>query len=282
MHFATLALRGGVWRQASDTANPTADALHQTAAFSGFAAYVLMVGTIVWGVAAARGFVSRNIARDTVFHTHTALAVGALAFITTHVVANVAAPAAGLSIWAAIIPYAGTGTAISLGVIGLELTLVAAASSWFRRLLSYRAWHRVHLLAYPAYGLSILHVVVAGSDVREPLLAALLAVTFVLVALVVMARVGPSLAVAVRSAGTKGRRKGAGSRASDALTIRVDVDHSHCGRYAMCEQEAPEVFQMSAGGRLRFQHSPDVRHRDAVRQAARVCPMQAISVDERE
>ena len=281
MHFTTLALGRGVWRQASPVAaDPAADALHQTAAFSGFAAYVLMVGTIVWGVATATGFARRNIARDTVFHTHTALAVGALAFIATHVVANVVAPAAGLSIWAAIVPYAGTSTAISLGVIGLELTVVAAASNWFRRLLSYRAWHRVHLLAYPAYGLSILHVVVAGSDVREPLLAALLAVTFVVVALVVVARIGPSLAVAVRPAGVKGHPEAAGSRTTDALTIRVDVDHLHCGRFAMCQQEAPEVFQVSSG-RLRFQHSPDPRHLDAVRQAARVCPMQAISVEER-
>jgi ferredoxin len=65
------------------------------------------------------------------------------------------------------------------------------------------------------------------------------------------------------------------------LRIRVDVDRNHCHRYAICEQEAPDVFHMRADGRLEYKSSPDPQQRDAVRQAARVCPMQAISVDER-
>ncbi|MEO8692419.1 MAG: ferredoxin [Acidimicrobiales bacterium] len=65
------------------------------------------------------------------------------------------------------------------------------------------------------------------------------------------------------------------------LRIRIDVDRNHCHRYAICEQEAPDVFQMRADGRLEYRSSPDPQQRDAVRQAARVCPMQAISVEER-
>ena len=65
------------------------------------------------------------------------------------------------------------------------------------------------------------------------------------------------------------------------LRIRVDVNRNHCHRYAICEQEAPEVFRMRPDGRLEYLGSPNSEHRDAVRQAARVCPMQAISIEER-
>jgi ferredoxin/DMSO/TMAO reductase YedYZ heme-binding membrane subunit len=262
--------------------------LHQLAAFAGFASYVLMVGTIVWGIATAMGVTRRNIARETVVRTHISLGVGALAFLATHIVANVVAPAGGLSWWSATVPYAGTGTAISLGVLGTELDLVVAASTWFRRRFSHHAWHRVHLLAYPAYGLSITHVVVAGSDVRQPVLAALLAVTAVVVVLASLVRGAPALSAPARSAPARsarahhpGRARSAAASTPGTLTIRVDVDHAHCGRFAVCQQEAPEVFQLSRDGRLRFERRPEARHRDAVRQAARMCPMQAISIDER-
>jgi ferredoxin/DMSO/TMAO reductase YedYZ heme-binding membrane subunit len=254
-------------------------ALHQVAAFAGFAAYVMMVATIAWGTATALGVARRHVARETVVRTHIALSIGALAFLSTHITANVVAPSAGLSVLDAVVPYAGTGTALSLGVLGTELTVVVAASTWFRRRVSPRAWHRVHLLAHPAYVLSIAHVLMAGSDVGHPLLAALLVVTVVVLAVVWLVRVGSWLGAARRVAAVH-RREATVRPGAGAPTLRVDVDHTHCGRYAFCQQAAPEVFQLSSAGRLHVQHAPDARHRDAVHEAARLCPMQAISVHE--
>jgi ferredoxin len=65
------------------------------------------------------------------------------------------------------------------------------------------------------------------------------------------------------------------------LRIRIDVNRNHCHRYAICEQEAPDVFRMRTDGRLEYQASPEPGQRDAVRQAARLCPMQAITIEER-
>lgn len=67
-------------------------------------------------------------------------------------------------------------------------------------------------------------------------------------------------------------------RSPASLRITVSVDHNHCHRYAICEQEAPEVFRLTGDGRLSYDPSPDAMHVQAVRQAARVCPMQAIKV----
>ena len=69
---------------------------------------------------------------------------------------------------------------------------------------------------------------------------------------------------------------------SDDLRIRIHIDRNHCHRYAICEQEAPEVFRLRVDGRLEYNGAPGSQHRDAVRQAARVCPMQAITIEERQ
>jgi ferredoxin len=66
-----------------------------------------------------------------------------------------------------------------------------------------------------------------------------------------------------------------------SIRVHVSVDNNHCHRYAVCQQEAPHVFQLTPDGRLTYDPSPDPRHLEAVRQAARVCPMQAIEIEER-
>lgn len=65
------------------------------------------------------------------------------------------------------------------------------------------------------------------------------------------------------------------------VRIKVNVNRNHCHLYAICEQEAPDVFTLTADGRLEYNAKPDGRHLEAVRQAARVCPMQAIHIEER-
>lgn len=62
--------------------------------------------------------------------------------------------------------------------------------------------------------------------------------------------------------------------------VTVSVDNASCQRYGICQHEAPGVFDLGADGRLRYQSRPDGDTR-AVRQAARCCPTQAITLTER-
>jgi sulfoxide reductase heme-binding subunit YedZ len=172
--------------------DPADHALHNTAAFAGFAAYALMVGTVVWGVCTATGVLRRSIRRETLYGGHMTMAVAALAFIVVHAAGNVFRPAAHLSLWNASIPFLHTSTAIALGVLGAELAVVTSISVWFQRRLGYRLWHRLHWLGYPTYGLAIVHTVMAGSDVRRPLIAIFLAVTVAIVAVLVALRTLPA------------------------------------------------------------------------------------------
>jgi len=62
--------------------------------------------------------------------------------------------------------------------------------------------------------------------------------------------------------------------------MRVVVDLVKCQNHGQCAFAAPEVFQLDAEGTLRFVPDPDESLRDAVEDAADVCPLQAIRVDD--
>jgi ferredoxin len=65
------------------------------------------------------------------------------------------------------------------------------------------------------------------------------------------------------------------------VKLRVNVNRNHCHLYGICEQEAPDVFSLTVDGRLEYTARPHERHQEAVRQAARLCPMQALKIEER-
>ena len=69
---------------------------------------------------------------------------------------------------------------------------------------------------------------------------------------------------------------------SPVVKQTVDVDGEHCHLYGICQHEAPAVFQIGDDGRLRYPKRPDAAHEASVRQAARMCPTQAITVKERQ
>lgn len=63
--------------------------------------------------------------------------------------------------------------------------------------------------------------------------------------------------------------------------VRVAVHNGHCHKYAICQQEAPEVFALRSPTRLTYDAAPPAEQTSRVLQAARLCPMQAITVDPR-
>jgi methionine sulfoxide reductase heme-binding subunit len=177
---------------AESVVDPADHALHLTAAFAGFMAYALMVGTVVWGVLTATHLVQRSIRRETLYGGHMTMAIAAISFVVVHAAGNVFRPAAHLSVWSASVPFLHTSTAIATGVMSAELGLVTAVSVWFQRRLGYRTWQTVHWLGYPTYGLAIAHTIMAGSDVRQPLVAVLLIVTVAIVGIFCVLRVLPA------------------------------------------------------------------------------------------
>ncbi|MEP6851578.1 MAG: ferredoxin [bacterium] len=71
--------------------------------------------------------------------------------------------------------------------------------------------------------------------------------------------------------------------------MRVRVDLTRCADHGQCVYSAPEVFSLDDEGRLSFRHEADDEYisgeldeslRDDVEEAADVCPLQAITVQD--
>jgi ferredoxin len=63
--------------------------------------------------------------------------------------------------------------------------------------------------------------------------------------------------------------------------IRISVDNKRCHRYGICEAEAGSVFRLTPDGRLRYRARPEPAEYPDVLMAARLCPMQAVTIRER-
>ena len=57
---------------------------------------------------------------------------------------------------------------------------------------------------------------------------------------------------------------------------RISVDNDRCELFGLCEAEAPDVFELSTDGKLRFRRTLGEDTMEQAINAARNCPMQAI------
>jgi ferredoxin len=62
--------------------------------------------------------------------------------------------------------------------------------------------------------------------------------------------------------------------------MRVVVDANKCQDHGQCVFTAPEVFRLDDDGHLVYERSPDDALREVVEDAADVCPLQAIRVED--
>ncbi|MEU8798458.1 ferredoxin [Spirillospora sp. NPDC048819] len=62
--------------------------------------------------------------------------------------------------------------------------------------------------------------------------------------------------------------------------MKVIVDMDKCQDHGQCVFAAPEVFRLNEAGHLEYESAPGDALRDAVEEAADVCPLQAITVED--
>ncbi len=62
--------------------------------------------------------------------------------------------------------------------------------------------------------------------------------------------------------------------------MKVTVDMTMCQDHGQCAIAAPEVFQINAEGHLEYDGNPSDDQRDYCEEAADVCPVQAITVED--
>ncbi|MEV6834003.1 ferredoxin [Streptomyces sp. NPDC051133] len=62
--------------------------------------------------------------------------------------------------------------------------------------------------------------------------------------------------------------------------MKVVVDMNKCQDHGQCVFAAPDVFGFDDAGRLAYVPDPDAALREEVEEAADVCPLQAIRIED--
>jgi sulfoxide reductase heme-binding subunit YedZ len=143
---------------------------------SGVVAMVLLSLTVVIGLAlAAKVFRRRGAARQ-LLGAHEQIALAALAATAVHGVTLLGDPWLRPGLAGIAIPFAiGYRPAFTgLGILGGYLAAALGLSFYLRRRIGPRLWRRVHRLTVVVWGLAMVHVVGAGTDVSSPWLRAML------------------------------------------------------------------------------------------------------------
>lgn len=106
---------------------------------------------------------------------------------------------------------------VALGVLAMYAMVVVLASSWIRRTYSPKVWRTIHLLAVPAFVLSLLHGVFAGADAARPWMFATYVVSGVIVVFLLVLRGFVASMRPARRAQSSPRSAPPSPRSSDGL-----------------------------------------------------------------
>jgi DMSO/TMAO reductase YedYZ heme-binding membrane subunit len=60
--------------------------------------------------------------------------------------------------------------AVAFGIVAMHAAVLVIVTSWLRKPIGTRWWRRTHLLAVPAFALSLVHGIAAGTDATRPVL----------------------------------------------------------------------------------------------------------------
>ena len=97
---------------------------------------------------------------------HRSVSLMVLVFLALHIGTTVLDSYTSISLAAAFIPFASSYKAgwLSLGAVALDLLIALIVTSLIRGRLGYRAWRRLHWLAYACWPVAIAHGLGIGTD----------------------------------------------------------------------------------------------------------------------
>lgn len=97
---------------------------------------------------------------------HRNVSLMAVTFLAAHVATAVVDTFVDIRWWHAFVPFTGTYEPLWLGLgsFALDLLIAVTVTSVLRHRMSHRPWRAVHVLAYAAWGLGLLHGIQLGTD----------------------------------------------------------------------------------------------------------------------
>ena len=157
---------------------------------SGLTAFAFLTLTVVLGIVAGARTLPAWWPRFLTQGVHRGASATAMLLLVVHVVALVVDPYVVLSWVDVVVPFRADykPTWSALGTLAVDVLLLVLLTTLFRLRMGPRLWRLIHISAYAAWGLALLHGLGAGTDTDTPAVAAGYAVSFALVFVAVLIR----------------------------------------------------------------------------------------------
>jgi len=132
----------------------------------GIVAYLLLWLSVVWGLTLSTKITGKWISAPLAYGLHEFLSLGTIIAAALHALVLLGDHYIGFNLLHLAIPFIApykpgwTG----LGVTGFYLGLALTGSFYVRKQIGPKVWRAMHTLTFVAYGLIVLHAVMAGSD----------------------------------------------------------------------------------------------------------------------
>lgn len=157
---------------------------------AGVGAYVALFLSVAWGLVSTTGIVTRRVSKASSNRFHASIATTGLVLIGIHLVLLLVHDFVPFDPLDLLVParssYRPFG--VALGIVAMYAVVLVTVTSWARGRMSTSLWRSIHLLSVPAFILTLLHGVFAGTDTERPWMFAVYVVTGVATLFLVLVR----------------------------------------------------------------------------------------------
>jgi DMSO/TMAO reductase YedYZ heme-binding membrane subunit len=138
----------------------------------GIVGWALLGASVLAGLSISTKALRGRVRPNWLLDLHRFLGGLALVFVVVHVTGVVADSYVHFGLLDVLVPFASSWrpAAVAWGVVGVYLLIAVELTSLLRRRLPARVWRATHFLSFPAFVLTTVHALVAGSDAGNPLL----------------------------------------------------------------------------------------------------------------
>lgn len=133
---------------------------------SGFVAYLLLWGSVVWGLLLSTGTGRGWMRPPHLLDAHQFLSAAGVGFACFHSLVLIGDRYVSFPLGAIVVPFAASyeRLLVACGQIALWLSVLLIGSFHMRRHIGGRAWRRLHYASFVAFWMAFIHGLVLGSE----------------------------------------------------------------------------------------------------------------------
>jgi len=137
---------------------------------SGFVAYVLLWGSVVWGLLISTGIGRAWMRPPLLLDAHQFFSTLSVGFASFHGLVLMGDRYIRFPLRAVVVPFAASyePLLVACGQIAMWLSVLLIASFHVRRRIGGRAWRRLHYASFAAFWLAFVHGIALGTETATP------------------------------------------------------------------------------------------------------------------